>query len=110
MPPKADAMARVFLYPTEEGGRTQPLMPPWYGCPTLIDDVDDGYHDCRFWVADIGPIFPGQTTIVPIAFLAPNLFADKIIVGRKFKMWERRIIGEGEITEVFYQREDKVLP
>lgn len=109
MPFKADAIARIYLYPTEPDGRTQPLTPPWFGCPTLIEDVNDSYHDCRFWLLDIGPVFPGQTAAVPIAFLAPDLFADKLVVGRKFKMWERRIIGEGEITEVFYQPKDESL-
>jgi len=110
MPPKVDAMARVYLYPTEEGGRTQPLVLPWRGCPVLIDEVDDGFHDCFFWINDVAPVFPGQTATLPIAFLSPHLFADKLVLGRKFKMWELRIIGEGEITEVFYKLEGKVLP
>lgn len=103
MPTNPDVLARIYLYRTEDGGRTQPLTPPWYGCPTLIEEVTDSYHDCRILLEDIGTIFPGQKAVVPIAFLCPELFADKIVVGRKFKLWERRFIGEGEILEVYSQ-------
>jgi len=104
MPAKPNVIARIYLYPTEQGGKKQNMMPPWFGCPLKIDGVDDSYHDCRILLDAAGQVAPGQTVIAPVAFLAPELFQDKLHVGLKFKLWETRFIGEGEITEVLHHR------
>lgn len=98
-----DVEARIHLFPTDEKGRTTPIYPPFYCCPLKIEGLDDCYHDCRIYLHDVDEISPGQSAVVSIKFLCPELFADKLVVGQKFKINERHFIGEGEFIKVLYK-------
>lgn len=89
----------TFLRP-EEGGRKMSTPSKFFGYPFLMDEQ---MNDCRLILTNIGPVSPGQTVEVPIAFLAPKLVIDRLKVGRKFKLWERGVIAEGEILKVLAQ-------
>ena len=97
-----EIFARVAFLHAEEGGRKSPTPPNFFGCPFFMDEQ---MNDCRLILTDVGPVSPGQTVEVPIVFLAPRLVVDRLKVGRRFKLWERGIIAEGEILKVFAQNE-----
>lgn len=53
-------------------------------------------------LTNVGRIFPGDTNkLIPIKFLCSDLVLPKLQIGTKFYIREGRIIGEGEIREIF---------
>jgi hypothetical protein len=46
------------------------------------------------------PINPGETAVLPIQFLRPDLVLPKLSVGKKFFLWEGGNIAEGEVVEL----------
>lgn len=99
-----EIFARVTFLRTEEGGRKGPTPPNFFGCPFFMDEQ---MNDCRLVLTDVGPVSPGQTVEVPIAFLAPKLVVDRLKVGRTFKLWEMGFIAEGEILKILIPTESE---
>jgi hypothetical protein len=101
----SDIVARVFMYPTERGGRQGPTPSDRFGCPVFFHNVSalaaHGY-DCRLLLGELGrAIAPGETIDrVPIDFLSPGEVIPHLTVGVRFWLWEGRHIGEGEIIHV----------
>jgi hypothetical protein len=99
-PISPDIRARISFFLQQDGGRDTSVYPPFYSCPLKIENIDDSLHDCRIYYEK--PIAPGETAEVCISFLSLELFADKLFVGQKFEIYENRIVGEGEITEMLF--------
>ncbi len=93
-----DILADITLYDTARGGRKSPTPPDQFNCPIDIDGVK---HDCRLLLNNIGPLIPGELKVnVPIKFLCPEIVMPKLGVGKKFYLWELRIIGEGLVRSI----------
>jgi hypothetical protein len=93
----AHIRARVHFYETDRGGRKGPIVPPNFGCPLEIDKQS---YDCRLLLKDAKPIEPGETIVLPVHFLRPELVLPKLSVGQTFYLWEVGHIAEGEVLEI----------
>ncbi len=95
---KPDIIAKVRLYSKDEGGRNRGLPLDRFGIPMFFEGE---YFDCRLLLDQVGlSPEPGSVTIVPIKFLYPELIKPRLSVGKHFKLWEMKFIGEGEVLEV----------
>jgi hypothetical protein len=91
-----DAIVEIKLLSTEEGGRSQAIdTKVQYGCPLLIDAE---YFDARFNFSS--SVSPGEIAVSPVWFLSPELVVPKLEVGKRFSLWEGKIIGHGRFIEV----------
>ena len=99
---KADAIVRLTLRPTSDGGRKSAIPSIVYRCPVFFGDEREAANDCAFFLDEIQDKAEpgGPPVIVSIRFLAPHLVADKLRPGAKFTLWEGRDVGEGEVLEV----------
>ena len=100
------AMAKIRLKSSKEKGKSLAIGQGGdFGCPVFFKDVaalsEHGY-DCRLLLKRTGiTISPGETAEnVPIAFLSSEEVFQHLQVGVRFKLWESREIGEGEITGI----------
>ena len=93
-----DLVADVWLYPTENGGRSIPilgLVP--YGCPCLTSkDPQQGGWDARLQLGD-EPFAPGTRRRVGFVFLWPEGAKTMKRAGH-FYLWEGRFIGEAQVV------------
>ncbi|WP_152601952.1 hypothetical protein [Burkholderia paludis] len=96
---RGDVEARIQFLPSQEGGRQGRTPERVFGCPLRIDGVN-AYFDCRLLLDQHGAIAPGDTVIVPIKFLCPDLIKKYLHPGVLFSLWERRTIAKGEILKV----------
>lgn len=93
----AQIRAKIHFYATNQGGRKGPILPPHFGCPF---EVDKQSYDCRLLLLGERPVGPGDTIVLPIQFLRPDLVLPKLFVGQKFFLWEDGHIAEGEVVEI----------
>jgi len=94
---RPEVRARIRLFTTAEGGRKGPILGPWFGCPTRIQDR---YFDCRLQAVPPGPIALGETVEVQLQFLCPELALPLLALGQPFALWDGRTIGEGTVLEL----------
>lgn len=97
-----DIIARVEFYPTEKGGKKIPTPSNFFNCPLEFNNRNN-YFDCRMLLDEIGAIYPGGKAIVPIKFLDPETVLSFIEVGDKFRIWDGRFVGEGEVIDIVIQ-------
>jgi hypothetical protein len=97
----AQIIANIHFYGTNEGGRKGPIVPPHFGC---IFEIGGHSHDCRLLLQNAKPIKPGEIVVLPIQFLRPELLLPKLLLGRKFFLWEGGHIAEGEVVEILNHR------
>ena len=97
-----DAVVRVRLYDTREGGRQSAIPPIQYRCPVYIGEQREQANDCAFLLDRVARALEpgGASQVVPIKFLVPELVADKLRPGTRLVLWEGREIGEAEVIEV----------
>lgn len=75
-----DIYANIKLYPSSEGGRTQPIK-DGFGCPAKIGE---DFFDCRIHLEDES-IQPGDSRKnIPIKFLSPELVKPLLRTGDTF--------------------------
>ena len=96
----AHLIAKLHFYTTDQGGRKGPILPPHFGCPF---EIGNHSHDCRLLLKNAKPIKPGETVVLPIQFLRPDLVLPKLSAGQRFFLWEGGHIAEGEIVEILAQ-------
>jgi hypothetical protein len=95
---KPDIIARIHLYPTDQGGRQKVIPPSRFGCPFFF--AGQGF-DCRLLLDQVGvSLAPGTTAEVPIKFLYPELVKTKLTPGSRFKLWEAGDFADGEVLEI----------
>lgn len=94
---RAHIVARLRFYTADKSPRRQPILPPHFGC---VLEIDHQAHECRLWLDSGRPIKPGDTVVLAILFLWPDLVLPKLSVGTKFFLWERGHIAEGEVLEI----------
>ncbi|MBX5463744.1 MAG: hypothetical protein IRZ28_21985 [Steroidobacteraceae bacterium] len=99
---KPDAIVRLTLRATHEGGRKSAIPRIVYRCPVFFGDQRKDANDCAFYLDEVeGTAEPGgPSVIVPAKFFAPERVADKVRPGIKFALWEGRDVGEGEVLQV----------
>lgn len=95
---KPDAVIKIRLKTTSEGGRQGPLAIARreYGCVLLVNDEA---FDCRFLVED-QLLELGGTYEIPIKFLCPELVLPKLSAATQVTIWEGKTIGVGEIVRL----------
>jgi translation elongation factor EF-Tu-like GTPase len=81
--------ARLYLVPTEEGGRRTPIA-TGYRAACWIEPIDPaiGGNDGLVTVEDEDSIAPGSEKVVRIRFLYPDLVGDKLKSGLTFELRE----------------------
>jgi len=92
-----DIIAKITLYQMESGGRGGPTPSDQFGC---LVEVNGEYFDCRIVLDRVGALSPGQTAAVPIRFLRPDLVLPLLETCRNFRLWDRRVIGHGEVEQI----------
>lgn len=94
-----DALVELRLFPSEAGGRAGPTLTDWWGCPLSIDgDLFDG----RFDLPEMEPLRPGESRVVPVKFLSPDLVRTRIAKGQELRVWEGRFIGEATVLTLYW--------
>lgn len=98
-------ITKLHLFSTEEGGRSKPLPTCKFGCPIYFESVPElsgSAYDSRILVNELREaIVPGGTfEEVAIAFLSEDLVVPFLKAGVKFKLWEGKIIGIGEVVRI----------
>ena len=86
----------VTLYPTEEGGRREPIAREGFGCPCKLEEKSDWVADCRLYLGG-QQIAPGETKRVGIRFSyepAASIFRS----AKTFYLWDGRIIGKANVV------------
>lgn len=101
---RTDAIVRISLLPTAEGGRKSAIPSIVYVCPIFFGEQRKEANDCAFFLNEIdGKLEPGGVpVVVPVTFLALELVAAKLHPGARFTLWEGRVIGEAEVLEVMH--------
>lgn len=94
---KADAIVDVKMFATTNGGRNGPTPPDKFGCPL---EIEGKYYDCRFDLTASGPLRPGHSAVVPVAFLFPEDVIPLLSRETKFNLWEGRAIGSGRVVSI----------
>jgi hypothetical protein len=89
-----DFMATITLYRSDAGGRTNPIIGQWFGCPCKFDPKDFSAWDCRILTNGVR-FEPGETKEFGVVFLTPE--AGRLFAAvRIFYLWEGWIIGEAK--------------
>lgn len=94
---KADAIVEVELLATSDGGRNGPTPPEKFGCPL---EIEGKFYDCRFDLSGSGPLRPGHSSLVPVAFLYREDVLPLLSQGSRFNLWEGRTIGSGRVVSI----------
>ena len=99
---KHDALARVILRSTKDGGRASSIPLSMYRCPVFFEDDRSNAHDCVFFFNEVNvtPHPGGEAIIVPISFLVPELVVEKLLPTAILTLWEGKDIGKAEILAV----------
>jgi len=93
-----NVMARVRLYTSEEGGRSQPIPAIQFSCPLFFQG--EGF-DCRLLLDQPGiGLLLGESAVVPIKFLFPEDIMPRLKKGDQFRLWEGKEIAKGEVLEI----------
>lgn len=94
-----DAVVELRLLPSDAGGRAGPTPAGWWGCPLSINgDLFDG----RFDLSETGLLWPGESRVVPVKFLSPDLVRPRIAVGQELRIWEAGFIGEATVLALYW--------
>jgi len=93
----SDIRTIISLFSIANGGRRFPIIS---GFRSPIGFVKGQYSDVQYELINRKELHPGETCDAFLIFMAPLLIRAELSIGSKFKIWERGIIGEGEITEI----------
>jgi hypothetical protein len=97
---KPELTVDLFLYPTDCGGRSQPIGPGW-GCPcTIQQEEGSGWIGYDGWpLLGERMMSPGETRRVGMVFLSGQDAVSVLSRPGKFFLWEGRLIGEATIVQ-----------
>jgi hypothetical protein len=93
-----DALFRVTLWPTEDGGLTKALFGSFVGFPLHVDDGHPHLNDCRLLLGDLR-LEPGSVADVPAVYLSPEEAQSRFPVGTVVKLWAGRFVGEAVVLK-----------
>jgi hypothetical protein len=103
-PCKPDVIARIRMYPREQGGKNKVISGKQFSCPLY-------YHqkgfDCRLLLDEQQSLHPGDTAEIPLQFLCPEDIKPQLKQGETFTLWDLRTFAEGEIVQVFEEEPGK---
>jgi hypothetical protein len=97
---KPDILAEVYLFPTESGGRSEPLHSSlqYFGCPI---EFEGEMFDVRFDLSEkASGLMPGTTAELNAKFLSPELIKPRLKVGDEFRLWDGKFFGKGKVLSV----------
>lgn len=93
----ADIVASVYFLKTSEGGRECATPPMRMGC---IFEYDHRLFDCMLMLDGKPKIYPGETAIVAIKFLPPEVIKPMLSKGTQFILRDYRTIARGIVDEI----------
>jgi hypothetical protein len=93
-----DLIAKIYLFPTSEGGRQGPTPSEKFGC---LLEFNGEFFDCRLLLEETGALWPGQEAVISIKFLNPDLAKHQLKLGDSFYLYEGKRIAEGEVEKLF---------
>lgn len=94
-----EALVELRLFPSDAGGRAGPTSSDSWGCPLSIDG---DFFDGRFDLSEMEPLRPGDSRVVPVKFLSPDLVRTRIAEGQELRIWEGRFIGEATVLALYW--------
>lgn len=94
---RRDVYVKITLLETAKGGRKEPIPSDAYLGLMMFDD-QRGYD---FRANLFGPLAPGDSRELDVAFLSPDEVAQRTANENRFIIWAGRSIGEGTIIESF---------
>lgn len=90
-----DLVADLYLYSTDDGGKTLPIV-LGYGCPCSankdVAEAWDGYPLVE------SKLMPGERRRVGFVFMSGQQAVDALTVSDSFYLWEGKLIGEAHIV------------
>lgn len=92
-----DVIAEVRLLTSAAGGRSSPTPADILSCLFVLEGET---FDCRLFLREVGPISPGQSAVIPIKFLNPDLVIPRLDKGTHFQLRDYRPIAVGNIIRV----------
>lgn len=97
---RPDLIADLWLYPTEQGGKQNPISLGWGSPCTVQHEEGDGWVGYDGWpLLDDTPMAPGERRRVGYVFLSGQKAVEHLAANDKFYVWEGRIIGEAIIVD-----------
>lgn len=94
-----DIEAEVRLLPTEEGGKTKPVLSGYRPQHLIMEGYQtSGEHQ----YLDLDQVNPGGKGLANIWFISPEVYPKTLWVGREIEMREgSRVLGWAKVTKVF---------
>jgi hypothetical protein len=92
-----DSILDLRLRSSEEGGRVTATPADKLAC---IFELGGENFECVLLLHEIGPLDPGASAVVPVAFLAPELVKPRLVQGSRFRLKDYRVIGEGRVQQI----------
>ncbi|MBB5986935.1 hypothetical protein [Sphingobium lignivorans] len=94
---RQDLIADVWLYPTDQGGKSQSVFSGWdCPCKTTLDPEEPAWDG---WpILGEVELCPGETGRFGWMFLSGDQAASQMRQAGKFYLWEGRIIGEAVVV------------
>lgn len=93
---RSDAILKVCFFTASEGGRQSDILGQVYACPVLVDAEA---FDCRMFLPE-GGLRLGDTYVVPVKFLSPDMVLPKLAPGKEVGLWEGKKIGIGSVVSI----------
>ena len=92
------AIAEILFKPFGPSRRHQPIPARVFRC---IARIGEQSYDCALYLTDFGPVELGDTAIVPMDFLCPDLVAHELNVCVKFQLYDGNDpLGEGKVISL----------
>lgn len=90
--------AKLYLYPTAEGGKINPISIGW-GCPCFrAEDKSIPAYD-GYPLLGENSMLPGETQTIGFTFLSGKEAADIFIDIGEFYLWEGKFIGKAIVLK-----------
>jgi len=90
--------AKMYLLPTEEGGRQSPIR-SGYRPPIFVGSDHSSAYDAVIEIEGRDEASPGEECHVRIRFLHPEFLRDTVKAGVSFEVWDGRVIARGSFIE-----------
>ena len=97
---KPELIVDLTLYPTERGGRANPIRLGWGSPCTIQNEEGSGWVTYDGWpLLKDGPMSPGETRRIGYVFLSGQQAVYYLRGAAKFYLWEGWVIGEATIVD-----------
>lgn len=92
-----DIKAEIRFLPQEQGGLKGPIFNETVG--SILQYQNENF-DCFLLIPKKTKIYPGETIVLPIIFLYPELIKSRLSIGDEFTLRDYRSFAEGTVREI----------